>query len=282
MPKHLEANRSLNYPLLFRMLAGVFSCMHGYQFQAVFILTCALSACGSRPPRGTPPPNLYATTSYWMNPYWQAEMLTAMQSVVRLPANASSSATPRIYGTLKFLFDNGAIKDPVIVTSTGDPALDKLLLQQVVTAKVPKPFGAHTDQAHEFELRLEMFTPYETFEYDLNAAIDSKKGYTRDAILKGNMGITTVDFDYLDGKALNIAVAKSSGHKDLDQISIDTISGAILPPPPPGYAGKTVHMQLIFCYDIVTSFNQPGKCPVGGNIISVEGARIKRTSVVRY
>lgn len=251
--------------------------MRGYRYLAVLILACALSACGSAPPQANKPP-LFSDQAYWMNPFWQAELFSAVQCVARLPSNAASPATPGIHGTIKFLFDNGAVKDPVIVESTGNPQLDKLLLQQVVTAKVPKPYGLHTDQPHEFELPLEMFTPYKSFEYNVYAAIDRTKFYGRDAIIKGDTGSTTVDFDYLDGKALNIAIAKSSGSRYLDQPSVDTVSKALLPAAPPGYAGKTLHMVVIFCYDI----NYAKKCPTGKNVIDVEGTRIMRRTVVTY
>ena len=213
-----------------------------------------------------------------MNPFWQAELFSAVQCVARLPSNAASPATPGIHGTVKFLFDNGAVKDPVIVESTGNPQLDKLLLQQVVTAKVPKPYGLHTGQPHEFELPLEMFTPYESFEYNVYAAIDRKQEYPRDPLLQDIMGITTLDFDYLDAKASHIVMVKSSGNKQLDKASLDAVSKAELPAAPPGYAGKTLHMVAIFCYDI----NNAKKCPAGNNVIDVYGTRIMRTTVRTY
>ncbi len=251
--------------------------MREYRNLAILVLACALSACGSAPPQANKP-SLFSEQAYWMNPYWQAEMFAAVQRVARLPANAASPATPGIHGTVKFLFDNGAVKDPVIVESTGNPQLDKLLLQQVVTAKVPKPFGLHVDQPHEFELSLEMFTPYESFEYNVYAAIDRKQDYPRDPILQDIMGITALDFDYLDAKASHIVMVKSSGNKQLDKASLGAVSKAELPAAPPGYAGKTLHMIVIFCYDI----NYAEKCPTGENVIDVEGTRIMRRRVTYY
>lgn len=245
--------------------------MRRYLCQAAFILVCALSACSSAPSQRNVPRFIYpGTQAYWMNPYWQAELFQAVQCVVHLPDNTT---TPGIQGTVKFLYENGAIKNPTIVASTGNSDLDKLLLQQVVTAKIPKPFGLDTGQAHEFELPLEMFTPYQSFQYNVYAAIDQKHQYPRDPLLRGVTGITTVTFDYLNGKASNVIVTKSSGYKDLDQPSVEAVSNAILPPPSPGYAGKTLHMQAIFCYCL----NSSKSCPTGNNVIVVEGTRIKRT-----
>lgn len=213
-----------------------------------------------------------------MNPYWQAGLFSAVQSVVHLPANPAGPVTPGIQGTVKFLFANGKIEDPEIVASTGDPDLDKLMLQQVVTAKIPKPYGLHTDQPHEFELPLEMFTLYKSFEYNVYAEIDRKQEYPRDPLLGNIMGIATIDFDYLDAKSIHIVIVKSSGSKQLDKASLDAISKAELPTAPPGYAGKTLHMQAIFCYDL----NYAQKCPTGNNVIDVEGTRIVLHNVVTY
>ncbi len=251
--------------------------MREYRNLAVLVLACALSACGTTPPQANKLP-LFSDQAYWTNPFWQAELFSAVQSVVHLPANADSPAKPGVHGTVKFLFANGKIEDPEIVASTGNPDLDKLLLQQVVTAKVPKPYGLHTDQPHEFELPLQMFAPYESFQYNVYAAIDRKKVYGREALLKDDTGITTVGFDYRDGKALNIVIVKSSGSRYLDQRSVAAVSSAVMPPASPGYAGKTLHMVAIFCYDI----NNAHKCQTGENVIDVEGTRIVRRTVVTY
>lgn len=251
--------------------------MHKYRTQAAFMLVCALSACGSAPPQVNPSPQFDpATQAYWENPQWRAELFVVIQSVVHLPANASSSTTTGIHGTVRFLFDNGKIENPEIVSSTGDPELDKLMLQQAITAKVPKPIGLHTDQPHEFELPLDMPTLFEWFENNIYAAIDHTKAYTRDAILRGVTGSSTVDFDYLDGKALNIVIAKSSGIKELDQASFDAVSKAELPAAPPGYAGKTVPIEVIVCYCL----NSSKSCPTGDNVVIVEGTRIKRVDTM--
>ena len=253
--------------------------MRGYRIQAAFILACALSACSSVPSplimRSHPNP---FTQPYWVYPAWQSALLLAVQSKVHLPDNEDTSG---LHGTVRFLLDNGVIKNPVIVASTGDPKLDTLMLQQVVSAKAPKPLGQHTDQPHEFELQLEMFTPYESFEYNVYVAIDNTAEYTRDPLVKDETGIATVAFDYMDGKALNIVIAKSSGHSDLDHLSVKAVSSAIMPAPPPGYARKTVHLQAFVCFFIVSSFSVPSNCPSGKNVIDVTGARIRRTAVVR-
>ena len=253
--------------------------MREYRNLAVLVLACALSACGFAPPQANKPSLFYPPQQpYWMNPYWQAEMFEAVQCTVHLPDDTTSPATPDVHGTVKFLFANGKIEDPEIVASTGNPDLDKLMLQQVVTAKIPKPFGLHTDQPHEFELPLKLLTPYKSFLYNVYARINRNQEYPRDPLLGDIMGITVIDFDYLDAKASHIAITKSSGNKQLDQASLGAVSRAVMPPPSPGYASKTLHMVAIFCYDI----NNAEKCPAGNNVIDVYGTRIMRTTVRTY
>jgi len=247
--------------------------MRGYRYLIACLLACALSACGSAPPQVIPPPHINpATQAYWENPLWQAEMFNAVQSKVHIPANLNTPGTHGTHGTVRFQFDDGIIKNPVIVASTGDPDLDKLMLQQVASAQVPKPTGPHADEPHEFELPLNMPTPFEWFENNVYAAIDHKKLYPRDPILKGKTGSTTVDFDYLDAKASHIVIVKSSGNKELDQASVGAVSNAELPAAPPGYAGKTLHMVVIVCYCI----NSTKSCPTGKNVLVVEATRTVR------
>lgn len=257
-------------------LMGMTRYMRASLYSAALALFCTLSACSTAPSRSTPPRLFYpAATSYWANPFWQAGMFAAVQSVVHQPAIAGTVPTPGIHGTVRFLYDHGAIKNPVIVESTGNPELDKLLLLQVTTAKVPEPFGRDIEQPHEFALPLKMLTPYESFEYNVYLAIKFKITYGRNALIYGETGNVTVNFDYLDAKVQNIVIGKSSGHGDLDKSSIAAVSNAVMPPPPPGYTGKMVPMQAIFCYN----FNFARKCPIGKNIIEVDGWRIKRTEV---
>lgn len=252
--------------------------MRNYIYATALVLSCALSACSSTLPYPNLPPSYPGNRPYWTNAGWQAAMHTAIQCVVHLPANMDTASTSGMQATVRFLYAHGVIKNPMIVKSTGNPDVDKLLLQQVITAKIPKPFGLHTDQSHEFELPLDMFTPYESFEYNVYAAIDRKQVYPRDPIIYGITGSTTVDFDYLNAKASHIVIVKSSGNKELDQSSVSAIYNAELPLPTPGYTSKTIPMQVIVCYCL----NSAESCPTGKNVVVVEGTRIARRTVLTY
>ncbi|MGH8279003.1 MAG: TonB family protein [Gammaproteobacteria bacterium] len=162
--------------------------------------------------------------------------------------------------------------------STGSPQLDELLLRQVVTAKVPKPFGLDLGEAHQFELPLRMLTPDDSFRYKVYAAIGRQRFYGREGILAGDTGISTVNFDYRDGRVANVVITESSGHSELDKYSLQAVSRADMPVAPPAYAGQTLHLQARFCYDL----NFAKKCPTGNDVIDVEGTRIVRRTFITY
>jgi outer membrane biosynthesis protein TonB len=244
--------------------------MRKYGYSMVITLTSALSGCGSMPHQTKlDKPDQHA---YWNDPKWQASLLNAVQSAVHAPASVPSASTPGIHGTVEFLFANGTVQNPVIVTSTGNPDYDKLMLQQVATANVPAPIGPHANESHEFELPLDMPTPFEAFQSEVYAAIDYRKLYPREGLLGGSTGTTTVDFDYLDAKVSNIKITKSSGDRPLDNASVTAISNALLPTPPSFDVGKTLHIQVLLCY----SLNNTNSCPSGKNVIYVTGTRYVR------
>lgn len=241
---------------------------------ALLVAMTSLAACSSTPAAtdSTEPVAHFdpAKDAYWQDPKWDKALGVAVQSVMHDPVDPAGTATPGIHATVKFTLVNGIIEYPEMVDGTGDPDLDKQMLHQVAAAQVPKPTGLQTDQPHEFELDLAMPTVFESLQDSIYAAIDAWKIYPVDAIRGGWQGRVTVSFDYLDGKASNIIVTKSSGNKDLDRASVATVTKANLPPAPTGYTGKTLHMEPMFCYNL----DGPGKCPVRNDVILVYGTRL--------
>ena len=122
-----------------------------------------------------------------------------------------------------------------------------------------------------------MPTPYEAFQRSIYDAIEYQKLYPKDAILTGTTGTATLDFDYVDGSASRIAITVSSNNKLLDKTSLNTVTRSKMPPAPSTYAGKTFHMQVLFCYTLWESPTDiKNKCPVSSNVIEVRGTRIRR------
>ena len=208
---------------------------------------------------------------YWSDPHWDLALLKAIQASVHDPVDPADISTPDLHAVVKFTLVDGVIEYPEVVQSTGRPDLDKLMLHQIVDAHVPRPSGLQSDQSHEFVLPLDMPTPYEEFEYSVFAAIDSYKVYTKEAIITGAVGITTVDFDYLNGIANNVTVTKSSKSKELDKTSVSTILRTNFPSVPSAYADKTLHMQVLMCYAL-----NDDPCPADRNVIEIRGTRLRR------
>lgn len=255
--------------------------MRGYGYPIAFLMACALNGCGSTPPNTTSTQADAGAKAYWENPDWQSLLLGDIQSVVHQPIDTDKTPITGVNGMVRFTLDDGAIKDPQIVASTGYADLDKLMLQQVASAKPPETRGSHASEPHEFELLLDMLTPLDWLQYNVYRAIDYQKVYPKYPILAGATGNTTVDFDYLDGKANNIAMTGSSKSKDLDRAAVGAVTRAVLPPAPMTYTGKPIHMEVIVCYTLFTSPPDTivNPCPAEKNVIVVRGTRIKRTTV---
>lgn len=255
----------------------------------LLVLLGGLAACGSTPtPRDSGEPVTHFNPSqdpYWEDAKWDNALLDAVQSAVHDPADAADTSTPGFHATVKFTFLAGAIEYPEIIASTGNPDLDRLMLHQVSSAQVPQPTaGLQIDVPHEFVLDLDMPTPFESFQSSIYGAIDAQKIYPKSAIISAAAGNTRVDFDYQDGKASEIAMTASSHDKELDKVSVGAITKAAFPPSPAAYAGKKLHMQVLFCYTIASAengsvFTIKNKCPAGRNVIVVQATRIKTTTV---
>lgn len=247
-------------------------------------LMVGLAGCASTPvtqDAGAPTANFNPSKDpYWEDPRWDKTLLDAVQAAVRAPADPADMSTPDLHATVKFTFLQGVLEYPEIVTSTGNPDLDKLMLHQIAAVQAPQGAGLRSDEPHEFVLDLDMPTPFESFRSSIYAAIDYKKIYPKEAIISGSAGNTVVEFDYVDGKANNIAMTQSSKSKGLDNASLNTVARADLPPIPAAYSGKTLHITAVFCYTIFeSSANIKNPCPTSNNVIVVQATRIKRVDI---
>ena len=216
-----------------------------------------------------------------MNPPWTVSLFKAVQAAVYDPVDTADMSTPGLHGVIRFTFFNGTIEYPEIVTSTGNPDLDKLMLRQVASVQAPNAAGIDAEKPHEFVMDLDMPTPFESYQSGIFASIDAQKVYPKDAILGGVGGIAAVDFDYLDGKTSGITLVQSSKDKNLDKASVYAVTKAIMPPTPPAYAGKLRHMEAIFCYSLDGSTRIGPSCPAALNVIFVTGTRIRRVDISR-
>ena len=65
----------------------------------------------------------------------------------------------------------------------------------------------------------------------------------------------------------------SSRDRYLDRASLQTVTRAALPLPPPAYAGKTLHMTAAFCYTIDSTLEK-AVYPADQDIVNVTGMRV--------
>jgi hypothetical protein len=244
-----------------------------------------LAACSSAPADPSAPSANFdpAKDPYWQDARWEKTLADALQAAVHDPVASTDTSTPGLHTTVKFTFADGIIEYPEIVTGTGDPELDKLVLRQIESAQLPKAVGIDADKPHEFELELAVPTPVEAvlydlerFQYAVDTTIDAQKVYPKDALFGRVTGDVVVDFDYMDGKASGIATTTSSKSKDLDKSSITAVTRAVMPPAPAAYAGKPLHMQVLFCYTMTVNGALKNKCPAAKNMIVVSGALFRR------
>lgn len=81
-------------------------------------------------------------------------------------------------------------------------------------------------------------------------AINDEKVYPKVSLLKGEIGVATVSFDYMGGVVSNIHVDRSSGSRELDNAAIQAVQKAVLPPKPAELMGITHFVfQLEFGLD---------------------------------
>lgn len=257
-------------------------------YLATVLLACVLTACATgsaftskfRPGVVIFNPD---KDPYWDDPRWQFRLMDTIEAVLVVPADPSDTS-PLVYqATVRFRLQDGSIQNPEIVTGTGHPDLDKLMLQQLASVQPPTPTGPHAGEPHDFTLDVDMLTPYEALQHSIYDAIDSQRLYPKDAILAGTTGIAAIDFDYVDGNATGIALTASSKDKLLDKTSLGTVARSKMPSAPSAYAGKTIHVEVLFCYTLWESPNDTkNNCPVGRNVIVVSGTRIRRVESIEY
>jgi TonB family protein len=219
---------------------------------ALLALLGGLAACGSLPSSSQD------TTPYWQDQQWDQALFKAVQASIHYPPDAIDRGAGSVHGKVDFTYIDGRIEDPQLAESTGHPDLDAALIKQVAAANdLPKAKGTHATEPHAFELELDMRMPLEELEYTLQSAIHANMFYPKEAVMEGAQGTPSVNFQYLDGKASDVIIAKTSGDKFLDAAALRTVSTAKLPSPPPAFAGHPLNMQIAICYSLGSS----GVCP---------------------
>jgi TonB family protein len=219
----------------------------------LIFLAGSLTACSSAA-------RLSSDDAYWKDPRWAARVFHAVQSAIHYPLDSADQPIGEpvtVHGKIEFTYLDGKIYDPEITESTGRSDLDAAMLQQVAAAKPPLATGSHAKEPHAIAVELEMHSPLEALEYSLMQAIEAKRFYPKEAVLKGTQGVVAVAFDYGGAEATDVVIAKSSRDRALDAAALLAVSRAELPPPPAWLSPRPLHMRINICY----SLGFAGACP---------------------
>lgn len=211
---------------------------------ALAFVSAALSACAYAP-----------AGPYWEDQRWNEELFKAVQASVHYPNGADDAealeATPEpLQAKVQFTFDKDHLEEIEITQSTGRPAMDHALLEQVAAARVPPASGPDAATLRRFELHLAMPTPASEFFAALKAAVRKRARYPTDAMKYGKEGAVDLGFDLVDGVVSDPVVLETSYHDDLDRSALEAVSGIAVPPVPAAYAHRRLRMRIQMCFSL--------------------------------
>jgi outer membrane biosynthesis protein TonB len=83
----------------------------------------------------------------------------------------------------------------------------------------------------------------------LHEAIYAALKYPAQTAYHAATGLTTVEYDYLNGHATNIHVTDPSGDSLLDRVAAAAVNGAKYPLPGPELVDKTIHDTVFVIFD---------------------------------
>ena len=91
-----------------------------------------------------------------------------------------------------------------------------------------------------------------SFEEDLRQCIQNQalSHYPREAILAGQSGTVTVNFNYASGKISNVTVKRSSGTRSLDRAAMDAVRQARCSAPPSEFMGQSFNFTIPIQYTL--------------------------------
>lgn len=193
--------------------------------------------------------------AYWQDAHWNAQLFQSVGSIVQYPMDETGMPIGQpisAHAKVGFTYIDGKVADPRILQSSGRQDLDALMLQQVSTAHVPAAFGPHATEPHAFTVDLLVLSPIDAFAKSLYDAINAKRFYPKEAIIHHDQGLSTISFDYMDGKISDISVFKPNVSKALDTAAMQAVSSAQPPPSPVWLTIRPLHLRIAICYSLGT------------------------------
>lgn len=89
----------------------------------------------------------------------------------------------------------------------------------------------------------------EAFEAKMHAAIRAALKYPAKVLYHGTYGITTIEYDYLNGHVTNIHVITSSGDGVLDRAAVAAVKDADYSSILPVITGRLIHDMVFIVFD---------------------------------
>lgn len=184
---------------------------------------------------------------YWQNLQWVNTLATAVHKNIHYPKTAANENFPSGTAVVTFYYDNGRLRAPHIVQSTGSSLLDAAIIEQIADIKPPTADGLDTTTPHGFQMNIDMYPAdiemFRAIQRTLQEHIQYPFG-------GGSGGTVVAEFKYRDGEILDPKIKTSSGNSTLDHAVMKELQTTVLPKPPDWLVNKTFSFELPYCFGL--------------------------------
>ena len=213
---------------------------------AVLLIGGLLAGCASTP-----------SVPYWENPQWINKLGEAVHNGMHYSPVGVASNLPSGTAVIVFTYDNGRLRSPSILRSTGSTILDSAILEQLLKIRPPMAQGLENKIPHTFQMAVEMHDANLDLFKDIAKDLQSHIYYPRRALLSGASGIVVIGFKYRNGRVSDATIKTSSGYSSLDRAALHEVQALTFPEPPPALSNQTFSLELPFCFGL----NHNSPCP---------------------
>lgn len=187
---------------------------------------------------------------YWQNLQWVNSLATTVHKNIQYPKSAVNENFPSGTAVVTFYYDNGSLRAPHIVQSTGSRLLDTAIIEQIPEIKPPVAEGLDLTTPRGFQMNINLYPAdiemFRTIQRTLQEHIQYPFG-------GGSGGTVVAEFKYRDGEILDPKIITSSGNSALDHTVMKELQTTALPKPPDWLANKTFSFELPYCFGLGTN-----------------------------
>lgn len=216
-------------------------------FRSTLLAVGLLAGCASTP-----------AGPYWNNTKWVDSLGSTVQTDLKFIPHVRGAETASGTAVIKFIYDNGRLIEPGILSSTGFPLIDQAILAQVPSIRPPLAQGLDTNIPHGFALRVTVYTGHmafadpaeEIFVRAIHKSLRDQIRYPSAAVRDHTYGTVVINFKYHQNTIVDAQIASSSGSKELDDAVLNELLHAKLPPAPIQFASDTFKFSAPFVFSI--------------------------------